>query len=184
MKFAKRMVLVPESEYLAMPKHRKKVVNERQAARNSSQKLAKQIRRREHTVAKVRTHVTEPVDPGVNLSSVYTEEEPELDPMEIAQHMPVNYQNKTKLLLTHLNKQGIAWNDRKEVVLPGGNILKNSNIVDLVKEALTKSTSKTKPRGWKEFLANMGAAGVPLSLFTKQSTLQGIRREQPTWTEY
>ena len=182
MKYAKRMVLVPESEYLAMPKQRKKV-NERQAARASSQKLAKQIRRREHIAVKNRTRA-EPVDPGVHLSSVYPEEEPEMDIMEIAEHMPVNYQNKTKLLLAYLNKKGIIWNDRKEVVLPDGSVLQNSNIVDLLKEALTRSTTVAKPRGWKEFMASMVAAGVPLSLFTKQSTLQALQREQPTWISY
>lgn len=182
MKYAKRMVLVPESEYLAMPKQRKKL-NEREAARATSQKLAKQIRRREHIAVKNRTHA-EPVDPGVHLSSVYPAEEPEMDLMEIAEHMPVNYQNKTKLLLTYLNKKGIVWNDRKEVVLPGGSVLQNSNIVDLLKEALARSTAVTKPRGWEEFLAGMVAAGVPMSFFTKKSTLQALQREQPTWISY
>jgi len=101
--------------------------------------------------------------------------------MEIVEHMPVTYQNKTKLLLTHLKKRGITWNEKQEVVFPSGNVLHHSNIVDLVKKALTKSSAKTKPHGWKEFLAGVVAAGIPFSLFTKQSTLQDLQREQPTW---
>lgn len=180
MKYAKRMVLVPELEYLSM---HKKPLTKRQQARKISQKLGKQIRQRQHIAARRRTHSTELVDPGVNLSSVYTEQEPELDTVVILEHIPVNYRNKAKLLLTQLNKRGIIWNDRKEVILPSGDLLQNSNIVDLVKEALMKGT-KAKPRGWKEFLASMADAGVPLSLFTKQSTIQGIRREQPAWSDY
>jgi len=182
MKYAKRMVLVPELEYLATCKPKTKTLSKRQQDRNIAQRIGKQIRQRQHTTARLRAHGTD-VDPGVNLSSVYTEKEPELDTMEIVEYIPVNYRNKAKLLLSHLTKRGIAWNDRKEVLLPSGTLLHNSNIVDLVKEALMKGTKK-KPSGWKEFLATMATVGVPLSLFTKISTIQGLQREQPAWSNY
>lgn len=182
MKYAKRMVLVPELEYLSKMQKKPKKLTKRQKARNISQTLGKQIRKRQHAIARLRTHST-PVDPGINLSSVYTDKDPELDPMEIVEHIPVTYRNKAKLMLTHLIKSGIGWNDRNEVILASGAPLRNTNIVDLVKEALIKGT-KPKPRGWNEFLATMATAGVPVSLFTKTSTIQGLQREQPTWREY
>ena len=183
MKYAKRMVLVPELEYLATCKPKRKTQTKRQQAQNITQKLAKQIRQRQHTTARLRTHGRKRVDPGVNLSSVYVENEANMDTSEIVDHIPVMYRNKATLLLAHLTKQGMTWNDRKEVFLPGGTLLHNSNIVDLVKEALVKGT-KAKPRGWNEFLASMAATGVPVSLFTKQSTIQGLQREQPTWDDF
>ena len=76
------------------------------------------------------------------------------------------------------------WTDDNAVVLPNGRTIPQSNIVDLMKEALVtsrKTASRRRPKGWQEFIHSVATVGVPASLFNKQSTLRDLSNTvQPT----
>ena len=117
-----------------------------------------------------------------HVSSLYKESKPKTNLLDMVQYLAPVYQPKAKLLLADLRSKGFTWTDKNEVVLPSGDQIEQSNIVDLMKEALvtTKGSKKhRKPAGWSEFIANVAVAGIPTSLFTKTSTLRDLHEYRP-----
>ena len=182
MKYATRMVLVPETDYL---KRRVNPEKDRKAAIKLSQKLGKKIRQRNQSTARLKGE-THPM-PTAQISSLYKQARPKQDISKLIEYLTPLYRDKAKLLLAELITQGVTWNDDKELVLPGDKVLPESNIVDLLKEALVGSKrSKTKPKGWNDFVVVIAASSAPLTMFTKKSVLNEISkvRNRPIYIDY
>ena len=199
MKYAKRMVLIPETEYLERKVKAKttKKQSDYIAAKALAQKRGKEMRMRDQGTARLRyqwKHLKDAPEPMVHVSSLYKESQPEANILDLINFLAPVYQPKAKLLLADLRSKGFTWSDNKELILPSGDKIQRSNIVDLMKEALVttktskKGTPKRKPAGWRDFIGNVAMAGVPTSLFTKQSTLRDLREHRPDpmlqWDEY
>ena len=180
MKYAKRMVLVPEMDYLQFKSKTKKKQNEYLAAKTLGQKLGKEIRKRDQGAARLKymwQNIRNPPEPMAHLSSLYKESKPKSNILDLVQHLAPVYQPKGRLFLSELDSKGFMWSDDNAVVLPNGRTIPQSNIVDLMKEALVtskKTTPRLKPKGWQEFIRSVGTVGVPASLFNKQSTLRDL----------
>ena len=120
MKYAKRMVLIPEVEYLALkqtsPSSRKHRLPP--TSIQLEQESGKRIRTRDQE-----THVLQRMlRPKQQVSLV--------------EHLPPTYQSKAKALLSELELAHIKPSENKELVLPSGETVYGSNVVDLVKEAV------------------------------------------------
>ncbi len=166
MKYATRMVLIPETEYLALkvPKKGTEKKKKKTNVIEVIQEMGKKIRQRDQETSKA-------YKPSV----------------KVIEHLPPIYHSKAKLLLSELATAGIKYTDKKELVLESGEVISQSNIVDLIKEALmpVKHTGDLKPTGWRYFIQNIAASPVPVSLF-KKSVRQEIERTraEPIWEEY
>ena len=187
MKYAKRMVLVPEEDYLGFKNKRAKKQSDYLAAKALSQKLGKDIRKRDQSAARLHfqwQNLKNPPAPMVHLSSLYKESKPKSNILDLVQHLPPVNQPKGRLFLGELDSKGFMWTDDNAVVLPNGRTIPQSNIVDLMKEALVtsrKTASRRRPKGWQEFIHSVATVGVPASLFNKQSTLRDLSNTvQPT----
>ena len=187
MNYAKRMVLVPEEDYLGFKNKRVKKQNDYLAVKRLSQKLGKDIRKRDQSTARLHyqwQNLRNPPAPMVHLSSLYKEAKPKSNILDLVQHLPPVNQPKGRLFLGELDSKGFMWTDDNAVVLPNGRTIPQSNIVDLMKEALVtarKTASRRKPKGWQEFIHSVATVGVPASLFNKQSTLRDLSNTvQPT----
>ena len=182
MKYATRMILVPEADFLHQQSN-KKHQNTRKAAIDVAQKLGKQIRHRNQSAARLKAQwnpMESQIGPTVQLSSLYKETKPMANALDVSEMMPTLYRNKTKLLLGQLMARGMKWNDLNELVLPDGQTIANSNILALLKEALVarQSTKKPvqKPIGWTEFIQGIAQVGIPYGIFKKRSTLDDLNQ--------
>ena len=89
------------------------------------------------------------------------------------------YYGKAASFLSKLRDLGIEWNTDKEVKLPSGEIIRHSNIVDLMNEAVVsrkKKTNQPPPHGWEDFIQVIASSSIPKSFFTKRSTVKDIER--------
>lgn len=169
MKYAQRMVLVPEAESL------------RQKAKEKTIKLAKRVRVKNQS--KVKQWLVTPAPPGV------VPNQPTLvsTPKELSVSLPPIYQAKGEKLLNEMIRSGFSWNPSKELVLPSTQSIPNSNIESIIKEALVRGRTTTKPTGWKEFLEEISRSTVPLDLLTKKSTQEALKQtgqSQGAWEMY
>ena len=187
MKFAKRMVLIPEADF---KQSSKKPQSLRKAAIEITQKLEKQIRHRNQSVARLKAQwnpIESQTGPTVQLSSIYKETKPITNVLNISEMMPAVYRNKTKLLLDQFQARGMTWNAAGELILPDGQTIDNSNILDLFKEAfvgLTRGKSSAKkPVGWTEFVQGMAQVVIPPIMFRKQSTLDELQNALTQWED-
>ena len=158
MKYAQRMILVPEDQAL------------RERARKTTEKLSKAVRVKNQ--AKVKKWLVTPTPPGV----VPNQPNATATPRELSASLPPIYQAKGERLLNEMLSAGFTWTPSKELVLPSTEPLPNSNIQAILKEALVKGNDPVKPLGWKEFLSQISQSTVPLSLLTKKSTQQALRQ--------
>ena len=99
------------------------------------------------------------------------------------------YHEKVKAVMLFLETHGVTLTDKMELILSNGNVIPNSNIIDLLKEALVITKRKertTVPNGWAEFIQEIANSNVPLNLFTKRTTLGDIRqlRENQPWVNF
>lgn len=155
MKYAQRMVLVPESD--------------RQKARIETDRLAKSIRMKDQ--AKVKQWETTATPPGVvpqALTRVPTS-------LELSSSLPRIYQLKGQRLLDEMLSAGFMWTPAKELILPSTEIVPNSNLEAILKEALVRGSSSAKPIGWQDFIAEVSRSTIPLTLLTKRSTQQDLK---------
>ena len=167
MKYAERMVLVPESETV------------RERARKETDKIAKSVRMKDQ--AKVKQWQTNPTPPGIVPRSVI----PTL--LEISASLPPMYQSKAQRFLVEMLNAGFTWSASKEMILPSTEIVPNSNIEAILKEALVRGSTSTKPVGWKEFISFVSKSSIPLSLLTKKSTqndLKQLKKSKRMWEIY
>ena len=185
MKYAKRMILIPEADY---KQSNKKPQSMRQAAIEVTQKLGKQIRHRNQSVARLKAQWS-PVElqtgPNVQLSSLYKDTKLMTNVLDVSEMVPALYRNKAKLLLGQLQARGVKWNTFGELILPDGQTIDKSNIVDLLNEAFVGSSKKSaqKPVGWTEFVLGIAQAAIPYSIFRKQSTIDDLNNAKVQWEE-
>ena len=171
MKFAKRMVLVPEEDYLHSVNKQKRTTNVRDRAIEMAQKVGKQMRKRAQADAQVK-EVWERLTPP--------------KAADIASLLPALYQPKARLLLAELAKHGVTYTKDNEVVLPDKEVIAGSNMVDLLRAALVTERGRPprKPKGWSQLIESIAASNIPLSLFSKSSTKRALDRATPRWKVY
>ena len=171
MKFARKMVLIPEDEYLEL--------KEKPPASKTSEfkrKVREVLRnKRDHSAA---TQMSQLVGSYIRHKQ---SEQPKLvpKPMDFLQFFEPIYHKKVTLLLSQLKDNRIGWTQNKELQLPTGQIIDHSNIVDLIKEALVASRKKKRaqiPIGWNEFIRAIATSTIPKSFFTKQTTRQDLEQ--------
>ena len=108
-----------------------------------------------------------------------TKPKPSKSPVDFLQYFAPTYHQKVTMLMKELNAHGITWTDDKELVLKSGLIVPNSNIIDLIREALVGTRKKVRestPFGWREFVETIATSHIPLSMFTKRSTREDIEQ--------
>lgn len=175
MKYTKRMILVPEEEFLSL-KNKANTKNVKLKTNidpptdmqkqftNMTQDLGKRIRMRDQAEAQI---TAKQAPQNLNREIV-----------TMTEHLPQPHHHKARLLLAELQAQGFKWTYNKELTTPSGQTLHGSNVVDLIKEALvTARTRQAKPRGWREFITSVAASGIPKTLFTKKSTRTALESE-------
>ena len=166
MKYAKRMVLVPEDEYLSLKGGNtklkaKKVTDLQKPFIKMTQDLGKDIRLRNIDRIEKAT-LQAPTDFNREI-------------VQMTEHLPQTHHHKARLLLSELRAQGFKWKYNKELTTPSGQTLYGSNVIDLIKEALVQARRKVpKPTGWTEFILAVADSGIPKTLFTKKSTKQAL----------
>ena len=170
MKYAKRMVLVPEDEYLSLKGGNtklkaKKVTDLQKPFIKMTQDLGKDIRLRNIDRIEKAT-LQAPTDFNREI-------------VQMTEHLPQTHHHKARLLLSELRAQGFKWKYNKELTTPSGQTLYGSNVIDLIKEALVQARRKVpKPTGWTEFILAVADSGIPKTLFTKKSTKQALEYTQ------
>ena len=164
MKYAMKMVLIPESEYRRLKPEegvKGKVVKllhgkrDKKAATEMTQLFGRYLR------------TTKPEKEIQTLSKD-----------EIVQNLPPMYHEKVKQFLTQLETYGSTWTDNFQFVTKSGQII--GNILDLLKEAFvgTRSLRRNVPQGWDHFIKEIVAADIPRGTFSKKSTKQDIAQEK------
>ena len=180
MKYAVRMVIIPEAEYKSLKpdkKASKTRKTKREAAVQISQELGLKIRKRNQIKALHRQQEHQPPE-----SSRFM--------LELFDYLPASYHAKARTVLSELLNKGFAWTYKGEVTLPSGQKLIGSNIGDLLREALVQQQKKDtpKPIAWIDFIAGIVNSGVTQSLFSKKSTREAINRhipgQIPDWVAY
>ena len=187
MKYATRMILVPEADF---QKTSKVPQSTRKTAIELTQKLGKQIRHRNQSAARLKAQwnpIESQTGPAVQLSSLYKETQPMASALDVSEMMPPLYRNKSRLLLGQLLARGMKWNNSGEVILPDGQTIVKSNILDLLKEAFvgrpTTRKPVQKPVGWTEFIQGVAQVGILPGIFKKQSTLEDLNNARTEWEE-
>ena len=193
MKFAQKMVLIPEAEYITLL-HKGKIKPTKIKGKKQAESMANRIKqnmkdvlkgKRDHEAA---TKMSQLV--GAYLRHKASEKPTPSKPKkeDLLDFFEPIYHKKVDTLISKLHDQGIEWNDKKESKLPSGDIVPHSNIVDLIKEAVVafkkKSQRETVPVGWKAFITAIASSSIPKSLFTKRSTLHDIDTVQHEWEVY
>ena len=121
MKYAVRMVIIPESEYKLLKSDKKTLKTrktEREAAVQLSQELGLKIRKRNQIKALHRQQEHQPPE-----SSRFM--------LELFDYLPASYHAKARIVLSELLNKGFSWTHKGEVTLPSGQKLTGSNINDL-----------------------------------------------------
>ena len=141
MKYATRMILVPEADF---QKSSKVPQSTRKTAIELTQKLGKQIRHRNQSAARLKAQwnpIESQTGPAVQLSSLYKETQPMASALDVSEMMPPLYRNKSRLLLGQLLARGMKWNNSGEVILPDGQTIVKKQYIGLVERSICGSTN-------------------------------------------
>lgn len=176
MKYAQKMVLIPEAEYLSLLKKEPSTQNQFRQGMNEILQG-----NRDHTAA---TQMSQLV--GTYLRQKESERPVKQKVSDKKEDLSVYfepiYHRKLSLLLSQLRNQGFRWNEDNELILPSGQVIQNSNIVDLLTEAIVAKRKKAEreatPLGWESFIQSIASSSIPKSLFTKKSTVEDIDKVQ------
>lgn len=173
MKYAEKMVLIPEAEYQYLLGLKKTKGDKQSEIKESMHKVLKG--KRDHKAAKEMSQLlgqylryNKKSKPGKK-----REEKPE----DILKYFSPTYHTKVNLFLSLLAENGITWTEKNELISTSSGIIENSNKVDLIKEALVitrKQQRTTVPIGWDVFIEEIARSNVPLSFFTKKTTRKDI----------
>lgn len=190
MKYAKKMILISEEEYrqlLELKKSQgkvgelknkvKKVLREKpthSAAKRMSQIVGEYLRYKKAQTT------------PQNASQEVSQKKKKLN---LLQFFTPTYHEKVKTVMSFLEAYGVTLTDKMEVISSNGDVIPNSNIVDLLKEALVATKRKERvavPTGWPEFIQEVANSNAPLNLFTKRTTLGDIRhlRDNQPWANF
>ena len=91
-----------------------------------------------------------------------------LDKEMIIQTMPKMYRSKGQALLNFIEKGNVlSWNEKGELV-HNGSVIPNSNIADLVKDAM-REYKNFNPIGKDEFYKGLAQSNIPLLLIDNRS---------------
>lgn len=158
MKYAMKMVLIPESEYRRLKPDITDKMNQvlsrkhdQETATDMSQLFGRYLRTKQ-------TH--NPIQ--------------SLDKTHILSKLPAIYHAKVSKFLTFLEDYGSSWMDTYEFVSKNGEVI--GNIIDLLNQAFVAKKKGPSP-GWKKFITEIINANVPMNIFTKTSTKQDIEQE-------
>ena len=167
MKYAQKMVLVSEAEYRMLQEMKNKRPKESELKTKMKKVLAGE---RDYDAAKKMAQLL-----GESIRYKQKSFKPEKKRTDLEQYFPPTYHSKVTLLLKELKDHGIDYSGQNELMLPGGQVVPNSNIVDLLKEALlAKKKTEPPPVGWPEFIRSIASTNIPLSTFTKRTTKKQI----------
>lgn len=197
MKYAKRMVLIPETEYRMLQPSggtiKRKPKDLYTAAIDLSNQVGKTIRQRDQDETQQDRAAVKKFQRYKRTLETLAPPQPPIAPSpptgvtvnDIVTAMPAQYRAIAKNVLTQLGRHGITWTNKSELILESGERIPNSNITDLLKEAIVTLKSKkpfaSKPIGWTEFITEIAWSAIPKSIFTKRSTAREISQlqEQP-----
>ena len=180
MKYAERMVLLPETQFHLLQqanskKRKTKPKNLYKAAIAVSQELGKKIRQGQVQVQKQRERQKN------------VEKAPNVTVDDIVNELAPIYHAKAKRILAKLAKYGITYTNNQELITANGRVVPNSNITDILKEALvpSKKLKLPKPVGSNDFMIEVAASPIPKSLFTKSSVVKTLTKLQNVdWEDY
>ena len=179
MKYAERMVLLPETQFHLLrqantTKRKTKPKNLYKAAIVASQELGKKMRQSQVQVQKQKQREKKDDKP------------PTVTVDDIVNELAPVYHAKAKRILAQLAKYGITYTNNQELITANGRVVPNSNITDILKEALvpSKKLKLPKPVGWNDFMNEVAASPIPKSLFTKSSVIKTLTKLQSVdWEE-
>ena len=114
-----------------------------------------------------------------------TKQQPQIQPpkpsdkLQLLSHFQPIYHGKVSKVLAEFEKYGTSWTNRNELVLKSGKVITNSNIIDLLKEALvgTRRKERRMPDGWKQFIEEIVDSDMSKDIFTKKTTREDIKNE-------
>ena len=168
MRHAQRMVLIPESEYLSL-KH--------------GRITRKKVEKRQTTSSKV-----DKEKPSASVN-YYKSPRKKLDSLDnsLSQFFSPDHQQKVVAIEGALKRGGAAWNSNFELTAGQGQTIANSNIVDLLKYALTTVPANPgKPTGYSEFIKILSQTTLPVAVFSRKATRDAISRarDSSVWETY
>ena len=169
MKHSQRMVLIPETEYLSL----KQVKGAR--TRVDKQKPAQ---------SKV---VKTQVDSIRRTSFKQPKKRLQLLDNSLSQFFSPDHQQKVAAIEGALRRGGASWNSNFELTSGQGQTFVNSNIVDLIKYALTSVPSNPgKPVGYTEFVKILSQTTLPVAVFSRKAAREAIlrARDSTSWEAY
>ena len=78
--------------------------------------------------------------------------------------LPKTLQNKGKLLIDYIKDEtDLKWNERGELIIKD-EVLKDSNVSDLIHEVLRTRKLATTPTGWSVFTKSLKDSNIPMDL--------------------
>ena len=102
---------------------------------------------------------------------------------DVIQSVPKTMKNKAERLLQRIqNHPDLTWNPRGEIVWQG-QVIKNSNLVDLVNDVLRKRQS-VQPAGWETFATALKEVNIPQDLVGNPERWRFMRTQIPDAPSY
>ena len=190
MKFAQKMVLVPAEEFGTVVKAQaqnvsaqvKKSIQLQDNMKHllSSHKKSKKSKKcKAYVYSKMlREYLHYKNNSTVqNNTPVITEKPIQTHTDSFVDTLPDIYRGKARVLLAHMEKQGVKWSNKGELTLPDGTVVTGSHGADLLRETLVGSRKKTKSdiHGWDSFLRSLAQTNVPQSVIGKKHTLSQLQ---------
>ena len=198
MKYAQRMVLVPEAEYdKRMKPHRNiKTVKKKHPSVKPCKKMrgvkhklaflnapARKVYRQHRAAVKASQDVAkltlapreQETSPPLNLLTPDQTADSENKGKELTptllKTIPEQHRARAQKILNALLKSGYRFTTDKRIQLPTGRVLARTNIVDILHAASVKDYRRKsqRPAGWLEFIDSVIRYKVPQSVFTKNS---------------
>lgn len=169
MKHSRRMVVISEEEYKRLKT--RSLLNDQKRKVALTKKNSKQIRKQ---ILDKQRFVS-----GKTALQLF--------PASVESFFLPQYQSQVSAVLSELQLRGAKLNDNRELVMPYGDTIHGSNIINLMKELLTGTRQGELPVGWREFMTLVANTNIPLAAFKKKSskdTLNRLRNDQVDWEEF
>lgn len=196
MKYAQRMVLVPEADFDEQKKLQQKRKEKKYPSvkpckkrRDVKHKLAflnapaRKLYRQHRAAVKASQDVAKltlapqqqepPSHPNILKPDQTTDDEnkeQESTP-NVLKTIPEQHRARAKKILNALLRRGYRFTTDKRIQLPTGRVLTRTNIMEILHAASVKDYrgKARRPAGWTEFIDSVIRYGVPQSVFTKNS---------------
>ncbi|ESO90574.1 hypothetical protein LOTGIDRAFT_175819 [Lottia gigantea] len=80
---------------------------------------------------------------------------------DILTSVPKTYQGRARMLLEHLEKKTpYSWNDKYELT-HGGQVMKGTNVVDIVNDFIRNRKTNNTPFGWEAVMRSLRESNIP-----------------------